>query len=105
MNKIDSYIIRLVGILVSVMTYTVFSVLMDMRTDIQYLKDTKAEEVNVISYSRYINTEYERSIIISNLMYELGEMAEVKEEELNPFRISSVIQLNRAVKLGTTRGE
>ena len=104
MNKFDSYIIRFIGAFVPIMTYVMFNMLIDFRAELTHLEDTKANKINVITTPTYIAIERARSEIVAEIFYDFGKMLNVKEEELEPFRLLAIKKMNRSIKTGTTRG-
>lgn len=100
MNKYDSWIIRSLGVCVPVMLY----LFIDLKTEVQRLDDTKSDKINALTCLSYSTIERVRSEIVAELFCEFGKMINVKEEELEPFRIIAIRKLNRSIITGTTRG-
>ena len=105
MNKYDTWIIRSLGAFVPIMTYVMFNMLIDFRSELTHLQDTKANKINTLTFMSYGAIEVARSAVVSELFCEFGRMIRVKEEELEPFRIIANRKLNRSIKSGTTRGK
>ena len=106
MTKYDSWIIRSLGVFVPIMTYVLFTMLMSMTAEIRHLEDTKAEKINALSAMQYLAIEKGRSEVVSELFVSFGiNFMGVREEELEPFRITALRKLNRSIKIGTTRGK
>jgi len=103
----------------------VIAFMIDTRSDIAEIKATLATTENIatlreeirkvdeklhneigryISLVSYIAIETNRSITVADLLVYLGRLVNVKEEELEVLRSTSISKLNNSVNLGTTRG-
>ena len=104
MNKYDAWIIRSLGVFVPICTGIALSVLIQLKTEVAHLNDIKANSVNVISFASYVAIESVRSEVVAELFCDFGRLVGIKEDELEPFRISSKRKLDRSLRAGTTRG-
>lgn len=100
MSKFDAWIIRSLGVCVPIMIY----LFIDIKTQVQHLDDVKSEKINTLTGAKYCAVENGQSNNIADLFVDFGKMINLKDEDLELFRTTSVRKLKQSIKIGTVRG-